>query len=82
MNMSKGLATVAWGVAIVIGGLYLYKKYGGKRSDLVGHAAGMALGHEIGGTAGHLVAGPVGMVVGGAVGAAAGVMAAEDYLGD
>lgn len=82
MNMSRSLLTLIIGTAAIIGGLYLYKKYGGKRRNLIAHGAGMALGHEVGGTAGQAIGGPIGAIVGGAVGAAAGVVAAHDYFGD
>ena len=80
--MSRALVGITFGIATVVGGIYLYKKYGGgKRKRLVTNVAGVILGDRVGEIAGMSIAGPAGAIVGSVVGAVGGAIIAKDYLG-
>ena len=80
--MSRALVGITFGLATVVGGIYLYKKYGGgKRKRLVTNVAGVILGDKVGEIAGMSIAGPAGAIIGSVVGAVGGAIVAENYLG-
>lgn len=79
--MLRTLLGIGVGAAAIVGGIYLYKKYGGgRRKVMVAHVAGTILGDKLGGAAGFVLAGPTGAVIGSVMGAVSGAMAAEDYI--
>lgn len=77
--MNKHLLSIGFGIAVVIGGIYLYQKYGrGKQKDIVKKVGGTYLGNKIGEIAGLHLAGPAGAIVGSVVGAVGAAIATEN----
>ncbi|MBI4403779.1 MAG: hypothetical protein HY537_06445 [Deltaproteobacteria bacterium] len=78
--MNRALLGLGLGLAAVIGGIYLYKKYGGKQNKLLTSVAAVVLGDKVGEIAGFHLAGPAGAVAGAIAGAVGGAVLSDKFV--